>query len=159
MICIMGGDEYTFAEDRVLYRMVTEPQYRASLVGDRAASSDWDLIGMHLKKTAGSAQKRFLELKDAAGLADDRSESDIDIGSLEDLLKDRERHANQEAADAVPTGQQPHRTQPHRTSRTGHSRTGCSRRFSHVRHRSRPWGWWGRRSKRRGWHREQTQQE
>ena len=119
MICIMGGDEYTFAEDRVLYRMVTEPQYRASLVGDRAASSDWDLIGMHLKKTAGSAQKRFLELKDAAGLADDRSESDIDIGSLEDLLKDRERHANQEAADAVPTGQQPHRTQPHRTQPHG----------------------------------------
>ena len=116
MISVMDGDEYTFAEDRVLYRMVMEPEYRASLIGDRADSSDWGVIARHLNKTAESAQKRFLELKQATEAADDRTESDasIDIGSPEDPPGIPAGTACREAACAVSTAEQLPRTHSQR---------------------------------------------
>ena len=76
MISIMDEDGYTFAEDNVLYRLGTEPEYREALLG--APSADWGLIARHLKKSPESAQRRFLELK-IMPEADDRTESDVSI--------------------------------------------------------------------------------
>ena len=118
MASVMDGDEYTFAEDRVLYKMVMEPEYRASLIG-HAASADWDVIARYLKKTPESVQKRFLDLKDRAE-AEDRTESDvsIDIGVPEGQpgvgAGPAPTPAGCHTAGAASNAEQPQGTHPHR---------------------------------------------